>query len=49
MCCFLLSWKTVSNQGLSAIGTAGSVITMNPEVGLARDSSKASIKKTLMN
>ena len=32
MCCLLLSWKAVSNQGLSAIGTAGSVITMNPEV-----------------
>lgn len=32
MCCLLLRWKTASNQGLSPIGTAGSVITMNPEV-----------------
>lgn len=29
-CC----WDTVSNQGLSAIGTAGSVITMNNPAGI---------------
>lgn len=32
MCCLLLSWETVSSQGLSTIGSAGSLIAMNPEV-----------------